>query len=266
MENIYHSFAQVYDLFMDNIPYDDWSAYLISLLQEYQCQDGLILDLGCGTGNITQRLQQAGYDMIGIDNSMDMLLIAMEKQQNFKNQSDSQQKQASDILYLLQDMREFELYGTVSAVVSICDSLNYILDIDDLIQVFKLVNNYLDPKGIFIFDCNTVYKFEEIIGEQTIAENRPESSFIWENEYQSENHINIYDLTLYIRENDGRYSRYEETHYERAYTLEEFQYALFQAGMEYITAYDALTHNAPHAESERLYIIARENGKSIRYQ
>lgn len=255
MEDVYHSFAQVYDMFMDNIPYDEWSDYLIGLLKEYGCKEGLVLDLGCGTGNITKRLQKAGYDMIGIDNSMDMLSIAMEK-------SSAQEDESTQILYLLQDMREFELYGTVAGVVSICDSLNYILEMDELIQVFKLVNNYLDPKGIFIFDCNTIYKFEEIIGEQTIAENRPESSFIWENEYQEDSHINIYDLTLYIQEDDGRYSRYEETHYERAYTVEEIQYALAQAGLEYITAYDAFTHEAPKPESERLYIIARENGKA----
>lgn len=255
MEDVYHSFAQVYDMFMDNIPYDEWSDYLIGLLKEYDCKEGLVLDLGCGTGNITKRLQKAGYDMIGIDNSMDMLSIAMEK-------SSAQEDESTQILYLLQDMREFELYGTVAGVVSICDSLNYILEMDELIQVFKLVNNYLDPKGIFIFDCNTIYKFEEIIGEQTIAENRPESSFIWENEYQEDSHINIYDLTLYIQEDDGRYSRYEETHYERAYTVEEIQYALAQAGLEYITAYDAFTHEAPKPESERLYIIARENGKA----
>lgn len=140
----YESFARVYDLFMDNIPYDEWCSYLIELLKEYGIEDGLVLELGCGTGNVTERLFNAGYDMIGVDNSMDMLEIAMEKKEENKK----------DILYLLQDMREFELYGTVRAVVSICDSMNYILDYGELVQVFSLVNNYLDPGGIFIFDLN----------------------------------------------------------------------------------------------------------------
>ena len=119
-----------------------WSKYLIQLLKEYQVEDGLVLDLGCGTGNMTELLAKEGYDMIGVDNSEDMLEIASEKRE----------KSGLNILYLLQDMREFELYGTVKAVVSICDSINYILEEDDLREVFSLVNNYLDPKGMFIFD------------------------------------------------------------------------------------------------------------------
>ena len=142
----YTSFASVYDTFMDNIPYEEWADYLIGLLKEYGIADGLVADLGCGTGNMTELLADAGYDMIGIDNAEEMLEIAMEKRA----------ESGHDILYLLQDMREFELYGTVKAIVSICDSVNYITDEEDLLEVFRLVNNYLDPKGIFIFDFNTV--------------------------------------------------------------------------------------------------------------
>ena len=145
MNESYTSFAQVYDMFMDNVDYPAWSKYLIQLLKEYQVEDGLVLDLGCGTGNMTELLAKEGYDMIGVDNSEDMLEIAMDKRS----------RSGLDILYLLQDMREFELYGTVKAAVSICDSMNYILEKEDLVQVFKLVNNYLDPSGIFIFDMNT---------------------------------------------------------------------------------------------------------------
>lgn len=148
----YENFARVYDLFMDNIPYEEWCAYLTGLLKEYNIEDGLILELGCGTGNATRILSSSGYDMIAIDNSPDMLEIAMEKKA----------EDGQDILYLLQDMREFELYGTVRAVVSICDSMNYITEKEDLLEVFRLVNNYLDPKGIFIFDLNTFYKYREI--------------------------------------------------------------------------------------------------------
>ena len=165
----YTSFAAVYDTFMDNIPYEEWAEYLISLLKEYGIEDGLVLDLGCGTGNMTEILASAGYDMIGVDNSEEMLDIAMEKRE----------KSGQDILYLLQDMRGFELYGTVKAIVSICDSINYITEKEDLTDVFRLVNNYLDPKGIFIFDFNTVYKYQEVLGNQTIAEDRDDCSFIW---------------------------------------------------------------------------------------
>ena len=156
----YTSFASVYDIFMDNVPYEEWGEYLRGLLKEYGAESGLVVDLGCGTGAMTEILAGYGYDMIGVDNSEDMLELAMDK------------KIASghDILYLLQDMREFELYGTVRAAVSVCDSVNYITEPEELTEVFRLVNNYLDPGGVFIFDFNTDYKYREILGEQTIAE------------------------------------------------------------------------------------------------
>ena len=247
----YTSFAQVYDLFMDNVPYEEWSRYVISLLKEEKIEDGLVLDLGCGTGKMTRLLAAAGYDMIGIDNSEDMLEIARE----------CQYEQEDGILYLLQDMREFELYGTVRAVISICDSMNYILDEEDLLQVFKLVNNYLDPKGVFIFDMNTRYKYAELLGETTITESREEGSFIWENYFDEEEDINQYDLTLFIREDGDLYRKYEETHFQRVYDLDTVKCLLKEAGMEFVAAYDAFTREPVKADSERIYIIARECGK-----
>ena len=160
----YEKFAQVYDLFMDNIDYEGWAEYVTDRLREYEITDGLVLELGCGTGTMTGLLAGKGYDMIGVDNSEEMLAEAMEKRV----------ESGQDILYLLQDMQEFELYGTVRAVVSVCDSLNYITDRDELRHVFELVNNYLDPEGIFLFDMNTVHKYRDLLGDTTIAENRDE--------------------------------------------------------------------------------------------
>ncbi len=248
----YTSFASVYDIFMDNIPYGEWAEYLIGLLKEYGIQDGLVADLGCGTGNMTELLSAAGYDMIGIDNAEEMLEIAMEKK------ADS----GKDILYLLQDMREFELYGTVGAIVSICDSINYITEEEDLLEVFRLVNNYLDPKGIFIFDFNTEYKYKYVLGDQTIAEDREDCSFIWDNYYYEDEKMNEYELSLFIREGDeGLYRKYQETHFQKAYDLKTIQSLIKSSGLEYITAYDAFTKDAPNEESERIYVIAREKGK-----
>lgn len=248
----YTSFAAVYDTFMDNIPYDEWGIYLKSLLKEYDVEGGLMLDLGCGTGTMTEILAEAGYDMIGVDNSEDMLEIAMEKKV----------ESGHDILYLLQDMREFELYGTVNAVVSICDSVNYITEEEELKDVFRLVNNYLDPKGIFIFDFNTEYKYREILGDCTIAENREECSFIWDNYYYEEEKINEYELSLFIQEEDSElYRKYEETHFQKAYTYETMRRLIEESGLEFVTAYDAFTHVKPTEKSERIYMIARERGK-----
>lgn len=249
----YSSFARVYDLFMDNVPYEEWSKYIIGLLNEYGISEGLMLDLGCGTGKLTRLLAKAGFDMIGVDNAEEMLEIAREAGYEDEN--------VPDILYLLQDMREFELYGTVRAVVSICDSMNYILEEEDLLTVFKLVNNYLDPKGLFIFDLNTIYKYRELLGETTISENREEGSFIWNNYFDEEEKINEYDLTLFIREEGDLYRKYEETHYQRAYELETVKNLIEQAGMEFVAAYDAFTKEPVKADSERIYVIAREKGK-----
>ena len=248
----YTGFATVYDTFMDNIPYEEWSEYLFGLLREYGVEDGLVLDMGCGTGSMTELLAGAGYDMIGIDNSEDMLELAMEKRE----------ESGHDILYLLQDMREFELYGTVRAVVSICDSINYITEESDLLETFRLVNNYLDPKGVFIFDFNTVYKYRELLGDTTIAEDREDCSFIWDNYYYEDEQVNEYELSLFIREEQsGLFRKYQETHQQKAYDLETMKRLLTQAGLEYITAYDAFTKDAPTEKSERIYVIARECGK-----
>lgn len=246
----YTSFAKTYDIFMDNVPYEEWSQYLLSLLEKHKITGGLVLDLGCGTGKITQILQKKGYDMIGIDIAEEMLQIAREYDEN------------SEILYLHQDMREFELYGTVKAVISICDSINYILEDEELIQVFRLVNNYLDPQGIFIFDMNTIYKYQVVLGETTIAENRQEGSFIWENYFDEQEKINEYDLTLFIKEGE-LFRKYEETHYQRAYEIEAVKNMIQEAGLQFIAVFDAFTEEPPSEQSERVYFIAKEQGKQI---
>ena len=185
--------------------------------------------------------------MIGIDYSEEMLDIAMEKRE----------ESGLDILYLLQDMREFELYGTVHGVVSICDSMNYILEEEDLLQVFKLVHNYLDNEGIFIFDMNTPYKYREILADNTFAEDRDESSFIWENFFDEEEQINQYDLSLFVREEDGRYGKYEETHLQRAYEQEVVEALIKESGLELLHVYDAFSKEAPAEDSERIYFVCR---------
>lgn len=245
----YTSFAKVYDTFMDNVPYQEWSRYLHELLIEYGVKEGIILDLGCGTGNITEILATKGYDMIGVDYSEEMLQIAMEKPS----------KEENGILYLAQDMREFELYGTVNAVVSICDSINYITEEEDLREVFKLVNNYLDPGGVFIFDMNTIYKYEELLGENTFAENREECSFIWDNYFDEEERVNEYQLTLFVEDKEtNQYERLEEVHYQKAYCIEKVQKILCESGLEFVAVYDAFTKNKPRPHSERIYFVARE--------
>lgn len=247
--NPYTNFAQVYDSFMDNVSYDKWCAYIIDLLKQYNIEDGLMLDLGCGTGTLTRLLSLQGFDMIGIDNAVDMLEIARSKEG------------ADNILYLLQDMRSFELYGTVRSVISICDSINYITNPEELVRVFKMVNNYLDPKGIFIFDFNTMHYYQEELGECTIAEDRDTMSFIWDNYYDIDSRMNEYSLSIFIQEEHDLYHKFTEEHYQRAYTLSEIQSCLQHAGLQYLTSYAACTTHPPDASTNRIYVIAQEKGK-----
>ena len=155
----YTDFAYVYDTFMDETPYEEWSLFLQEKIKQYgisrpersedaiESEKNLVLDLGCGTGTLTELLAEAGYDMIGVDNSCDMLNIAREKSA----------EKGLEILYLLQDMRELDLYSTIGTVVSVCDSLNYLLTTQDLEKTFRLVKNFLYPGGIFIFDFNSKF-------------------------------------------------------------------------------------------------------------
>ncbi len=244
----YTGFAEVYDLFMDQVPYEKWSRRITEILKEYGIPDGLVLDLGCGTGSMTELLAGAGYDMIGVDASEEMLELAYEKRA----------ESGHDILYLLQDMREFELYGTVRAIVSVCDSLNYITEEEELLHVFRLVRNYLDPDGVFLFDMNTIYKYNKMLGETTIAENREEGSFIWENYYDPEEQLNQYDLTLYIRDEDDRYTRFEETHIQKAYALERVLELLQQAGMKAEQIFDSDTGKEVTDTTGKFCITARK--------
>lgn len=271
----YGDFARVYDTFMDETPYEEWCEFLDKLIKEYgiskpereegpegseevllQSERNLVLDLGCGTGTLTEMMAAKGYDMVGIDNAREMLSIAMEKRDAAGSQT----------LYLLQDMREFELYSTVGTVISVCDSVNYLLEEEDLLQTFRLVNNYLYPGGIFIFDFNTVYKYEQVIGDTTIAESREDCSFIWDNFYDPDEQINEYDLTLFVQEGEDEngplFRRFQENHFQRGYTLEQMTELVEQAGMKVELVLDADSHKPPCAESERIYILAREVQKN----
>lgn len=250
----YESFAGVYDELMDNIPYDEWCEYILSLLRTNGVTDGIVCELGCGTGAVTERLARAGYDMIGIDNSYDMLEIANEK----KNESG-----LTSILYLMQDMREFELFGTVSAIVCVCDSINYLTELSDITEVMRLANNYLESEGIFICDFKTRHYFRDVVGGSTIAEDRDDVSFIWDNYYDEESNINELALNLFlpVEEDDGDaslYRKYQEFHYQRGLTTDEMRSCVSDSGMELVAMYDAFTLEPAKDDSERVYLVARE--------
>lgn len=246
----YTGFAEVYDEFMEDVPYEKWRDLVVAELKKEGIADGLVLDLGCGTGTFTRMLAEAGYDMIGVDGSQEMLMEAREKTAD------------RGILYLCQDMREFELYGTVRAIVSTCDTMNYLLTPEDFIRTLRLANNYLDPGGVFIFDLNTLYKFREVMGNTTIAENGEDASFIWDNYFDEETGRNEYDLTLFIRQENGLFARVSEVHEEQGYAPEQILEFIARSGMEYVRAFDAETGGEPHETSEKVFYVVREHGKA----
>lgn len=250
----YENFARVYDELMDDVPYKEWADFITEILEKYNIKDGLMLELGCGTGKMMELLAKAGFDMIGVDSSMDMLQIAREKSQDTD----------SSLLYLWQDMREFELYGTVRAIISICDSINYITEEEELIQVFRLVNNYLDPEGIFLFDFNTEYKYRDVIGDSVIAEDRDDVSFIWYNTYDEEKHLNDIDLSVFVLEQEDMYRKFQEEHIQKGYTFAQMKELLEAGGLVFVDAFDGYTNGPVHKESERIVMIAREQGKGGR--
>lgn len=246
--NAYTDFAGVYDTFMDETPYEEWGVFLLNMMKKYNISDGLVAELGCGTGTMTEYMAKAGYDMIGIDNSPEMLNIAMDKKA----------KSGLDILYLCQDMREFELYGTVRVMLSVCDCLNYVVDPEEIIDVMRLVNNYLDYDGYFIFDFNTVHKYRDIIGDTTISENREDCAFIWDNYYHEDDNINEYELTIFVKAEEDMFRRFSETHYQRGYTLEEMKSYALQAGLKFVKAYDGYTQNPVDENTQRVLMVLKK--------
>lgn len=244
----YTDFALVYDILMEHIPYDEWVDYIENILKQHGIDKGLVLELGCGTGAMTRRMAAKGYDMIGIDMSQEMLSLARHRSEGKED----------GILYLCQDMREFELYGTVAAVFCVCDTINYMLSPDDLSKVFRHVANYLDPGGLFIFDMDTLYLYEEVLGDSTSIMNHEAGDFIWENNFYPDEMINEVNLTLFLKQEDSLYRKHQETHVRKAYDVDIIKSLLNEAGMDMLGAYHELINEDPREDSERIYIIARE--------
>jgi len=242
----YSGFAYIYDALMQDMDYDRWVEYLNEIFKRFGVKPELVLELACGTGNICIRLAKQGYDMIGLDSSEDMLNVAVQKSKD----------SGLDILFLHQDMREFELYGTVDAILCMLDSINYITDPNDLKKVFKLVNNYLNPGGLFIFDINSKYKLSTILGNNTFSVDENDIFYVWENNYEEKNQICNFYLTFFVKEG-SKYDRIDEIHQERAYIISEIKQYLEHAGLQCLGVFDQLTFAEPADDSERIFFIAQ---------
>ena len=244
---MYGEFADIYDRLQD-IDYDSFVKYYEQIFTRLGLKPSLVLDLACGTGNITLPMAGLGYDMKGVDLSEEMLGIASEKarENNF------------DILFLNQDMTEFELYGTVDAAVCALDGVNYLTLDGELEQLMALIKNYLNPGGVFIFDINSEYKLKNILGDNTFVYDEEDVYCVWNNAYDEEDKICSFSLDFFKNTTGGLYQRFEEYQEERAYSVSEIKAAAERARLEVVGVFDDRTFNDAVDTSERIFFVLKK--------
>jgi ubiquinone/menaquinone biosynthesis C-methylase UbiE len=244
--DIYQHFSRAYDAFMRDIPYKKWSKYIYEVLCSHGVpKGGLVLDLACGTGTMAFLLAQKGYEIIGVDASVDMLSEAYLKMQ----------EEGSRILFLNQDIRALDLYGTVDAAYSSCDGLNYMLTEDDLEKVIKNVALYLNTGGIFVFDLKTDHKYRQL-GSGNYYDNTDTASYIWKNHYDPATGINEYEVQFFFKEGSETVT-VTETHRQRAYDIAIVTDLIKRAGLKLLSVCDNYTYNPAGADSVRVTYVCK---------
>ncbi|MBU3804492.1 MAG: class I SAM-dependent methyltransferase [Candidatus Cellulosilyticum pullistercoris] len=249
----YSEFANVYDIFMEDTPYEEWYKFIKTCIKEQEVTVQSVCELGCGTGKMTMLFAKSGCDVIGIDYSPEMLMVAQDR---------AFEEEVS-ILYLMQDMSEFEINRRVDLICSCCDSINYLLEEDEVKSTFERVETYLTPNGLFIFDMNTPYKYKEVLGNQIFADQTDEAAYIWENFYDEEEEINEYEVSFFIKDEEGKYERTIENHYQRAYSKEYICSLLEEVGLEVIQMYDNYSKQSVSHKTQRITYVARKRNERI---
>ncbi len=244
---MYNDFAQVYDKLQD-ADYNRFVDFYEEIFKRLGKKPELVLDLACGTGNITIPMAERGYDMIGLDMSVEMLNIARDKAY----------EKGSEVLFLCQDMCEMELFGTVDAIVCALDGVNYITDYDDLKELFRLVKNYLNPGGVFIFDINSVRKLKEILGGNTFVNDEQGIFYVWQSEFCDKTNVCDFDLTFFCEDGDGAYIRFDEFQQERAYTIAEITDAVKLAGLDVTGIYKPFEFATADDCDERIFFVVSQ--------
>ncbi|MCL2708185.1 MAG: methyltransferase domain-containing protein [Defluviitaleaceae bacterium] len=250
---LYSRFAEVYDVLMAETPYEKWAAFIgreIIKLNPRRKRKGItVVDLACGTGGVTLPLSRMGFDMVGVDSSAEMLSHACAKAAKSWRQA----------LFLQQDIRRLDLYGTARAFTCACDGLNYIIGEDALGGVFKRVSLFTEPGGLFVFDVNTLYKFEKINAGNTFADTVGGVSYKWKNNYDPKTRLNEYEVEFAVCAGDGTWDRFYETHYQMAYASETIKTLLMEAGYGTIIERDSYSDNPPGNACERITFVAVKN-------
>jgi len=242
----YTEFAYIYDRLMEDIDYNKWLNFIKDILQANNMRPKDVLEMGCGTGNFTRLLCQEGYNVIAFDSSEDMLSVAYNKLNPYRN-----------VQLIKQDMLDFKINKEFHMIVSVCDSINYISEYSQLIKVFNNVYSHLMPGGAFIFDINSFYKLKNIIGNNVFIEDNEEVFYVWENEYDEIDNTCQFYISFFVKDSDkGLYRRFNELHVEKAYTSSEIETALRKSGFSIISVYDEYSRKIPNPKSERLTFLA----------
>ncbi|MBO5020864.1 MAG: class I SAM-dependent methyltransferase [Clostridia bacterium] len=246
----YSDFAYVYDRLMCDVDYEARTEYILKLFNKYGKKPSLLLDLACGTGGFSVQMAKHGIEVIGVDMSEEMLGMARE------NAIDS----GSDVLFLCQRAEELDLYGTVDGAICCMDSLNHITDIKDLEKAVSKVSLFLEEDCLFIFDVNTVYKHEKVLGDNTFVIDEDGVYCVWQNEYDPTTKITNIMLDFFVETEDGAYERFGEDFCERAYTREELKCILEQSGLTLLAVLGDMTECEPESCCEREIYIAKKKG------
>ncbi|MBE7011128.1 MAG: class I SAM-dependent methyltransferase [Ruminococcaceae bacterium] len=243
---MYGDFAAIYEKLQD-IDYEAYADYIEKIFEKEGISPELVLDLACGTGTLTTIMAKRGYDMIGIDMSFEMLDIAREKMYD----------EELDILYLNQDMTEFELYGTVDAIICSLDGVNYLTEDGDLLKTLKLVKNYLNPGGIMVFDINSEYKLSKVLGNNTFVTEEKDIFYVWQNEYDEKSKICYFNLDFFEKQGD-KYVRYTEEQAERAYSENEIRTAAEDAVLKVMGFYSEFSFDVPSDTTQRCFVVLKK--------
>ncbi len=245
----YGIFSSVYDILTENVDYEKTAHKICSLLRENSVDGGLLLDLGCGTGTLSFLLEKCGYDVIGVDASEDMLMVANEKKFD----------EDSSALFLCQKAEELDLFGTIDCAVSCLDTINHIDSLEKVKKTIEKVSLFMNMGGIFIFDINTPYKHEKILGDNTFIYDIDEVYCAWQNTYNDCTKVTNIDLDFFIKnENNDCYERYSESFCEYSYAVEDIKDIIEKSGFEIVGMYDDYSDNDITATTERITFAVKK--------